>query len=304
MMQIFKNANFDFIKHQKVALICSISFLVISLIFGIIHRGINFSIDFAGGTLVQLKFEKPVKDQLAKIRSSVNSLGFGSAEIKTIGAVEHNEIQITVTKQAEGSVVADAIRSVIAKDLPENKAEMRKVEKVGPKIGSELKTNTLIAGILSLLAILIYVSFRFRLPFAVASVIPLFHDTLVTIGLFVILDLEFSLTFVAALLTIIGYSLNDTIVIFDRIRENLHGGLRGRDFPKLVNSSINQTLGRTVITSFTTIIVCFFLWVLGSESIQDFALALLFGITVGTYSTIFIASPILLYWHKKRPILK
>lgn len=304
MMQMFKNANVDFIKYQKVAITCSISFLVISLIFGIIHKGINFSIDFAGGTLVQLKFEKPVKDQLSKIRSSVNSLGFGSAEIKTIGSTENNEIQVTVTKQAEGSIVADSIRSVIAKDLPENKAEMRRVEKVGPKIGSELKTNTLIAGILSLIAILIYVSVRFKLPFAVASVIPLAHDSLVTIGLFIILDKEFSLTFVAALLTIIGYSLNDTIVIFDRIRENLHGGLRGKDFTKLVNGSINQTLGRTIITSLTTIFVCFFLWILGSESIKDFALALLVGITVGTYSTIYIASPILLYWHSKRPIAK
>jgi preprotein translocase subunit SecF len=304
MMQIFKNANVDFIKYQKVAITCSLIFMVIGLIFGIIHKGVNFSIDFAGGTLVQLKFEKPVKDQLAKIRSSVNSLGFGSAEIKTIGAVENNEIQVTVTKQAEGSIVADSIRSVIAKDLPENKAEMRRVEKVGPKIGNELKTNTLIAGILSLIAILIYVSFRFKLPFAVASVIPLAHDSIVTIALFVILDKEFSLTFVAALLTIIGYSLNDTIVIFDRIRENMHGGLRGRDFTKLVNNSINQTLGRTIITSFTTIIVCFFMWILGSEAIKDFALALLFGITVGTYSTIYIASPILLYWHSKRPIIK
>ncbi len=304
MLQIFKNANFDFIKYQKIALIGSVSFLVISLIFGIIHKGLNFSIDFAGGTLVQLKFEKPVKDQLSEIRSAVNSLGFGSAEIKTIGAAEKNEIQITVTKQAEGSIVADSIRSVIAKDLPDNKAEMRRVEKVGPKIGSELKTNTLIAGILSLIAILIYVSFRFRLPFAVASVVPLFHDTLVTIGVFVILDKEFSLTFVAALLTIIGYSLNDTIVIFDRIRENLHGGLRGKDFSKLVNSSINQTLGRTIITSLTTIIVVFCLWILGSEAIKDFALALLVGITVGTYSTIYIASPILLYWHSKKPIIK
>jgi preprotein translocase subunit SecF len=304
MMQMFKNANFDFIKYQKVAITCSMTFLAVSLIFGIIHKGINFSIDFAGGTLVQLKFEKPVKDQLAKIRSSVNSLGFGSAEIKTIGVAENNEVQITVTKQSEGSLVADSIRSVVAKDLPDNKAEMRKVEKVGPKIGNELKTNALVAGILSLIAILIYVSFRFRLPFAVASVIPLAHDTLVTIGLFVILDKEFSLTFIAALLTIIGYSLNDTIVIFDRIRENMHGGLRGRDFTKLVNSSINQTLGRTIITSLTTIIVCFFLWILGSEAIKDFALALLIGITVGTYSTIYIASPILLYWHSKRPIIK
>jgi preprotein translocase subunit SecF len=304
MVQIFKNTNFDFIKYKKIALIGSGVFLLVSLIFGFIHGGLNFSIDFAGGTLVQLKFEKPVSDQLGKIRSAVNSLGFGSAEIKTIGAVDHNEIQITVTKQAEGSTVTDEIRNVIAKELPDNKAEMRRVEKVGPKIGSELKTNTLIAGILSLIAILIYVSFRFRLPFAVASTIPLFHDALVTLGVFVILDREISLPFIAAILTIIGYSLNDTIVIFDRIRENMHGGLRGKDFSTLVNKSINQTLGRTIITSITTIVVVLSLFILGSEAIKDFALALLVGMTVGTYSTIYIASPILLYWHSKKPILK
>ncbi|MBN1600917.1 MAG: protein translocase subunit SecF [Chitinispirillaceae bacterium] len=304
MVQIFKNTNYDFIKYKKIALAGSAIFLLISLIFGFIYGGLNFSIDFAGGTLVQLKFEKPVTDQLGKIRSAVNSLGFGSPEIKTIGAVENNEIQITVTKQADGSTVTDEIRSVIAKELPDNKAEMRRVEKVGPKIGSELKTNTIIAGILSLIAILIYVSFRFHLPFAVASTIPLFHDALVTLGVFVVLDREISLPFIAAILTIIGYSLNDTIVIFDRIRENMRGGLRGKDFPTLVNKSINQTLGRTIITSITTVVVVLALFILGSEAIKDFALALLVGISVGTYSTVYIASPVLLYWHSKKPIIK
>ena len=303
MMQVFKKANINFIRYKKVALICSLVSIGIGLLSIVFHGGLNFSIDFAGGTLVQLKFEKPVTEQLSTIRTVVTNLGFGSPEIKRIGASENNEIQITVTKQDEGTIVADNIREVLSKEFPDNTFEMRRIENVGPKIGGELKQNAIIAGILALIAILIYVGFRFHLPFGVAAVVPLFHDVLITIGVFSLLNREVSLTFIAALLTIIGYSLNDTIVIFDRIRENMHGGLRGKDFSKVVNDSINQTLSRTVITSLTTLFVVACLYILGSEAIKDFALALLVGITIGTYSTVFIASPVLLWWHGKRPIV-
>lgn len=304
MMQILNKANVNFVGYRKVAMICSLIFIGVSLLSVIFHGGLNFSIDFAGGTLVQLKFEESVQEDISKIRTIVDKLGFGSPEIKTIGASENNEIQITVTKQSEGTLVSDEIRSALENELTTNKFEMRRVEIVGPKIGNELKQNTIIAGVLALIAILIYVGLRFHLPFGVASVVPLFHDVLVTIGVFSLLDLEISLTFFAALLTIIGYSLNDTIVIFDRIRENMRGGLRGKDFSQLVNGSINQTLSRTIITSFTTLFVVASLYILGSEAIKDFALALLVGVTVGTYSTVFIASPVLLWWHSKRPILR
>jgi preprotein translocase subunit SecF len=304
MLQIFKNTNYNFIGYRKIAVTASLVVIGLGIISVLLHGGLNFSIDFAGGTLVQLKFDKPVKGDIAKIRTIVSNLGFGSPEIKTVGAIANNEIQITVKKQAEGSIVADQVREAITKGLPDNKSEMRRVEKVGPKIGGELKTNAIVATILGLIAILIYVGFRFNLPFGVAAVIPLFHDVAITICVFSFLNLEASLTFIAALLTIVGFSINDTIVIFDRIRENVHGGLRGRNFVDIVNKSVNQTLSRTFITSLLTIFMVAALYVLGSESIKDFALALLVGFIAGVYSTVYIASPILIFWHERRPIYK
>lgn len=304
MMQIFKKTNINFIGFRRVAITCSLIFILVGVISVILHRGLNLSIDFAGGTLIQMKFEKPVRSDLAKIRQIITNLGHGSPEVKTIGQVDNNELQVTVRKQGEGTSVADEIKSVLGKEYADNKYEVLRVENVGPKIGGELKRNALIASLLSLLAILIYVGFRFHIPFGVAAVIPLFHDLLVTIAVFSLLNREVSLPFIAALLTIIGYSLNDTIVIFDRIRENLRGGLRGKSFIDMVNTSINQTLSRTIITSLTTLFVVAALFVLGSEAIKDFALALLIGVVGGTYSTIYIASAVLLWWHKRWPVAK
>lgn len=304
MMQIFKKTNINFIGFRRVAITCSLIFILVGVISVILHRGLNLSIDFAGGTLIQMKFEKPVRSDLAKIRQIITNLGHGSPEVKTIGQVDNNELQVTVRKQGEGTSVADEIKSVLGKEYADNKYEVLRVENVGPKIGGELKRNALIASLLSLLAILIYVGFRFHIPFGVAAVIPLFHDLLVTIAVFSLLNREVSLPFIAALLTIIGYSLNDTIVIFDRIRENLRGGLRGKSFIDMVNTSINQTLSRTIITSLTTLFVVAALFVLGSEAIKDFALALLIGVVTGTYSSIYIASAVLLWWHKRWPVAK
>ncbi|NLP03301.1 MAG: protein translocase subunit SecF [Fibrobacter sp.] len=305
MVQFFKKTNFNFIGFSKLAIGISLAFVLVSIVFMFVHKGLNFSVDFAGGTLIQVKFEKPVRDDLGKIRSIVSDLGLGSPEVKTIGQIINNELQITVAKQeSELTNVTNIIRDALSKDYPENSFDIRRVESVGPKIGGELKRDAIIATILSLIAILIYVGFRFNLPFGVASVIPLFHDVLITLGVFIIFDLEISLTFIAAIMTIVGYSLNDTIVIFDRIRENMRGGLKGRKFPELVNSSINQTLSRTINTSVTTLFVVSALYFIGSEAIKDFALAMLVGVIAGTYSTIYIASPILIFWHNKKPITK
>ncbi|HON09441.1 MAG TPA: protein translocase subunit SecF [Chitinispirillaceae bacterium] len=305
MVQFFKKTNINFIGQSKLAISISLAFILVSAAFIFVHKGLNFSVDFAGGTLIQMKFEKPVRDDLGKIRSIVNGIGLGSPEVKTIGQIVNNELQITVAKQeSEITSVTNAIRDALSKNYSENSFEIRRVESVGPKIGGELKRDAIIATILSLIAILIYVGFRFNLPFGVASVIPLFHDVLITLGVFIIFDLEISLTFIAAIMTIVGYSLNDTIVIFDRIRENMRGGLKGRKFPELVNSSINQTLSRTINTSVTTLFVVSALYILGSEAIKDFALAMLVGVIAGTYSTIYIASSILVWWHNKKPVTK
>lgn len=304
MLEIIRDSKINFIAGRKIAITISIIAIVAGLAAVVVKGGLNFSIDFAGGTLVQLKFQNPVADDLPEIRNIVSSLGFGSPEVKRIGKIDQNEIQIMVRKQADGTKVAETVQKALQKELAQNTFEMRRVENVGPKIGSELRRNAIIASILSLIAILIYVGFRFNLPFGVAAIVPLFHDTLITIGIFTILGREISLTFLAALLTIIGYSLNDTIVIFDRIRENLKGGLRGRAIDGVINTSINQTLSRTIITSVTTLIVVTCLYILGSDAIKDFALALLIGIGIGTYSSVYIASPVLIWWQNRWSISK
>ena len=304
MIELVKDSNINFIGVRHIAITCSIIALLTGVGSVIFHRGLNFSIDFAGGTLIQVKFQKPVVDEIAKIRSIITDLGYGSPEVKTIGQIDKNEIQIMVRKQSDGTAVADGVKSALQKNYTDNTFEVRRVENVGPKIGGELRRNAIIASLLSLLAILIYIGFRFNVPFGVAAVIPLFHDSLITITAFSLLNREISLPFLAALLMIIGYSLNDTIVIFDRIRENLKGGLRSRKFEDIINGSINQTLSRTIITSATTLIVVLFLFILGSEAIKDFALALLIGIGVGTYSSVYIASPVLIWWQKRWPLVK
>jgi preprotein translocase subunit SecF len=302
-MQIFKSTNFNFVGNRKNALIFSSILLLGTVVSLIIRGGPNWSIDFVGGTLVQLKFEKPVINDLGTIRDIIATLELGTPEVKTIGRAEDNEVQIIVKKQeaSVGEKITDALKA----SYPENPFDLRRAENVGAKIGGELQQKALLAGLLSLLALIIYIGFRFHFPFGVAAIIALFHDVLVTIGVFSVVNAEFSLPIVAALLTIIGYSLNDTIVAFDRIRENLGGTIARKSFNEKVNLSLNQTLSRTVITSFTTFMVVisiFSIFITSGDVIKDFALALLVGIIVGTYSSMFIASPVLVYWNQKWPI--
>jgi len=310
MLQFFKGAKYNFLRYSKFAVDCSIAFIAASIVSVVMHGGFNMSIDFAGGTTVQMKFEKPVREELTTIRNSIGSIviesrKLGAPEIKTIGPAEHNEIQVTVRSKSDNvDAVLKEIRAVLERDLADNPFTVVRTENVGPKIGGELTRDAVIASALALLAILIYVGLRFKLSYAVAAVIPLFHDVCVVLGIFSMLNLELTLPFLAAVLTIIGYSLNDTIVVFDRIRENLKHGLRGKAFNDVVNFSINQTLSRTIITSVTTLFTVLALYILGSDSIKDFALALTIGVVVGTYSTLFIAVTLLVWWQKKCPFAK
>jgi preprotein translocase subunit SecF len=304
MIQFFKDTKIDFLGYRKIAITFSIILTIITIVSVIFHRGFNYSIDFVGGSLVQLKFEKSVKNDLHKIRSAVASLNYGSPEVKSIGAEANNELQITIKKKADLSTIGEELKTVIKQKYPDNSFEVRRYETVGPKVGGELKRDAIISLSLALIAILIYIAFRFYLPFGVACLIPLFHDVIVTAGFFSVFNIEFSLTLVAALLTIVGYSLNDNVIIFDRIRENMKGGLGKKTFAQIINESINQTLSRTIITSGITFVVITLLYAFGSETIKDFALAMMIGVVIGTYSTIYIASPILLWWHNKWPIIK
>ena len=305
MMQFFTITNINFIKYRMIAIGFSLAIILLSLAFLIAHKGPNMAIDFSGGTLVQIKFEKPVHPDLGKVRQIISGLDFGSPEVKTIGAIANNEIQITVKKKSEGTYVSDEIRRALETKYKENPFELRRQEQVGPKVGGELRMNSIIAVILSLVALLIYIGVRFNLPFGVAAIVPLFHDVTIALSAFFFLNMEISLSTLAALLTIAGYSLNDTIVIFDRIRENMRSGaMRNKSFEDLVNTSINQTLSRTIITFVAMLFVVVPLYALGGESIKDFSLAMLVGTVAGVYSTVYIASPILIWWNKRWAITK
>lgn len=293
-MQILKDTHFDFVGRRKKAFLISIGMIIVGLVSLIAHKGPAFSIDFAGGTLLQIRFEKILTVQ--EVRSSLDKIGWGGSEIQKFGL--GNEVLIRVKKQEVGTRVADQIKEVLARDFPDNKFEVRREEKVGPKIGKELKGKAVWAILYAMIGILIYVSWRFEFKFAVGAIVALFHDVLITLGIFSIMNKEISLAIVAALLTIVGYSLNDTIVVFDRIREDLTI-MRSQRYDAIINASINQTLSRTIITSLTTLVVVVCLFSLGGEVIQDFSFALMVGVIVGTYSSIFVASPVLIEWHSR-----
>lgn len=301
-MQLFKTPNINFIGNRNKAFIFSGILFAVTIVSLIVNKGPNLSIDFVGGTVVQLKFEKPIVNDLGKIRSAITDLDFGQPEVKTIGKKEDNEVQIIVKKKAEGTQIGDAIKEALKKVLSDNPFELRREEKVGPKIGKELQRNSTIAAVLALIIILIYIGIRFHLPFGVAAIAALFHDVVITIGVFSVFNAEFSLPIIAAILTIIGYSLNDTIVVFDRIRENLGGLSAKKSFDEKTNSSINQCLSRTIITSLTTLVVVitiFAFFYTSGDVIKLFSGALITGVIIGTYSSVFIASPVLILWNKK-----
>jgi preprotein translocase SecF subunit len=261
-----------------------------------IHRGFKMSIDFAGGALVEIGLETPVP--VADIRAVVSAAGFEGAEITRFG--EEGDYLIKVKSVGDAAAVAEKLKAAVSAGVGGQTVDLRRVESVGPKIGAELRTAAFWAIMYSLLGILIYVSFRFDFRFAVASIVATGHDVLITLAFLSFAGMEMSLTVVAALLTVVGYSLNDTVVVFDRIRENL-GVRRREDLGTLVNTSINETLSRTVITGGTTLLSLTALIILGGEVIRDFAMTLMVGIIVGTFSSIFIASPVLIEWNLWRP---
>jgi preprotein translocase SecF subunit len=294
-MRFFTKPNFDFIGKRKSAFVFSAVLIGAGLISLAIHGGPELSIDFKGGVLVQIKFDRQVTTE--EIRSSLEKIGYGSIEIQKFSSGEEFILR---GPYEEDKDVSGGIVGVIKRDFGEGHVDVRRVELVGPKIGSELAKRAALAVGIALLAILVYIAWRFEFRFAIAAVITLLHDVLVTIGLFSLTGREISLAVIAAFLMIVGYSLNDTIVVFDRIREDLRKYHRQR-YDEVINASINETLSRTVITSVTTLVVILFLFFLGGEVIRDFSFALLIGVLVGTYSSIFVASPILVEWNKKSP---
>ena len=288
-MRLFNNTNIDFVEKTAIAKFFSMALIIAGLASLAMKGGPALSIDFTGGTIAQLQFDKAV--DVSELRTKLAENGFESSEIITFGSP--NEVLIKTQFSGANSELESNLRTAIKSEF-----QVRRVESVGPKIGKELQSDALSAILLSLLLILIYISFRFDRFYAYGSVVALIHDVLITMGVFSLLSIEIDLTIVAAFLTIVGYSLNDTIVVFDRIRENVIKHAR-ESLDTIVNISLNSTLGRTIVTSLTTFVVVLSLFLFGGEVIKNFAFALIVGIFVGTYSSIYVASPVMMYFEKK-----
>ena len=275
--------NIDFLAWRRVALIFSSIFLIVS-VSSLFLKELNYGLDFTGGTLVELSY--PDSANISEIRETLVNGGFSGAQVANFGSSKEVLIKLPGT-------VSDSLGSEIVKLLGSvslnQEIDLRRIEYVGPQIGSELRDDGGTAMLIALAFMMLYIAFRFQSMFAGAAVIALVHDVIIVVGIFSLIEIEFDLTVLAALLAVIGYSLNDTIVVSDRIRENIRS-MESDSTEEIINTSLNQTLGRTLITSLTTLLVLFSLYLLGGELIKNFALALIFGVVIGTYSSIYIAA--------------
>jgi len=287
--------NINFVGRLKYAVIFSVVLTIISLI-SIAWRGLNYGIDFAGGTLVQIKFHKAVSPD--DIRKVLVQIGIDDSVLQSLGS---DEVIIRTAKSStEIKGLSNKIEESLNAAYGKDSFQVQRVEVVGPKVGKDLTQKAILAVVFSWVGMLIYIAFRFEFRHAVGGIVGVIHDVTIVVGIFSIFAIEFTLTIVAALLTIIGYSIHDTIVVFDRVRENVRKNTR-KDLPTVMNESINQTLSRTILTSFTVVLVVAVLYVFGGAVIHDFAFALLVGVIFGTYSSVFIAAPVVLAWEKYRP---
>jgi len=285
-MQLFKKpTNFNFMNKRKMAVLLS-AILLITAISSMAVRGLNFGLDFTGGTLIEMGYSHAV--DLDQVRSTLDSAGFAEAVVQHFGAASDIMVRIAPRENQSNADISSTVMSAL-RAADESKVEMRRVEFVGPQVGDELAEDGGLAMIYALICILVYVGFRFEYRFAIGAVMALIHDVLLVVGVFALFQIEFDLTILAAVLAVIGYSLNDTIVVFDRIRENFRKMRKGSSVD-VVNSSLNQTLSRTMMTSITTLLVLTALFIFGGELIHGFATALIIGVVIGTYSSIYVAS--------------
>ena len=286
-MDLIGKKKFDFIKNRRIAYIISAVIILIGLI-SIIFQGFNLGIDFAGGSLIQIRFDKSIS--VTEVRSVLSEFNLSQSTIQNLSG---NEFVIRTEKI--GPEQRKGILSAFRENLTD--LEVLRVETVGPVIGENLKKLSLYALLFAFIGIILYITMRFEFKFSIISILALFHDCLIVLGIFSLLQKEITISIIAAVLTIVGYSLNNTIVILDRLRENIKFKTR-EPFENLINMSINQSLSRTINTALTTIIPILALYFFGGNILSDFALALFIGMVAGTYSSIFIASPLLLEWNK------
>ncbi|MBT4249072.1 protein translocase subunit SecF [bacterium] len=306
-MQIIKNSNIDFINNSKLTVLLSSSLILAGIFSLIINNGPKLSIDFKGGTLIAVKYTKPVninefRSKLSDININGQNFNFSSSEIKHFGNTSSVSLRIAEFENEPENFSKDIIevlKTIYPNSIPKDKKDfVLSKDKISPKVGSELSAKAIMAIVYALSLILIYISLRFEFIFAIGAIAAIAHDVIITLGIFSILGYEVSLSVIAAFLTIVGYSLNDTIVIFDRIRENLKTLKRG-SIVDTVNRSINESLSRTIVTSMTTLFVVLVLYFFGGEVIHSFSFALIIGVLVGTYSSIFVASLIVVYMQPK-----
>ena len=285
-----KNYNYNFVSNFKIANSISLFFVIVSLGL-IIFKGLNFGIDFKGGTLIELRVDsKNIK--IGDVRSSFSNMNLGDLNVKEFGKKGDYLVKFEKKQFDTGNnikTIKENVKNKLSSDV-----NFRRIENVGPKVSAELLSSGLLAISLALGAMLFYIWVRFEWQFSLGSIAAIFHDVLITVGIFSLLSLEVNLSIVAAVLTIVGYSMNDTVVIYDRIRENLSKFSKSK-IEEIANTSINETLSRTIITSATTLLALVSIFVLGGEILKGFSFAMIIGVIIGTYSSIFVASPILKY---------
>ncbi len=292
-MRWFYKANIDFVGKRKLFFTLSSIAIVVGIILALV-LGVRYGIDFQGGTEIAVKFQKNIATQ--DVRSAISNAGFDGSEIKSYGVENSYLIRVKESEDAP-----EQVRQALASKFPDSGFEILKIDKIGPKIGSELRVDAFIAIILAVIAILIYIAFRFEFVFGLGAIVALVHDVLISFAVVVIvghtglINLEIDLTILAAMLTVVGYSINDTVIIFDRIREN-RDVYKGRDFIWMINRSINETLSRTINTLITTMLVLITIVLFGGPVLQGFAFTMLVGFITGTYSSIFIASPFVIWY--------
>jgi len=285
MQVVDSNNRFEIMAKRKVAMFFSIALIVISLL-SLAVRGLSLGIDFTGGYLIEVGYDNVV--ELQPVRQALSEAGYQDTTVQHFGSAKEVLVRLAPRKGINSATLSDEVLTVLQSTYS-GEISMRRVEFVGPQVGEELQEQGGLAVLYALIGILIYVALRFEKRFSVGAVTALVHDVIITLGVFSVLQFEFDLSVLAALLAVIGYSLNDTIVVFDRIRENFRKMRTGTP-EEVINRSINQTLSRTIITSLTTLLVLLALFVLGGEVIAGFSLALIIGVVVGTYSSIFVAS--------------
>jgi len=306
-MQIIKDSKIDFMNNSRFTILLSGALILAGIFSLIINNGPKLSIDFKGGTLIAVQYTKPInindlRSQLKNVNINGQSFDFSTSEIKHFGDNSNVSVRIANLENEPEKFsqnFIDILKNIYPDALPEDKDDfILSIDKVSPKVGSELSGKAIMAIIYAITLILIYISFRFEFTYAIGAIAAIAHDVIITLGVFSILGYEISLSVIAAFLTIVGYSLNDTIVVFDRIRENMKA-LKRESVVSIVNKSINESLSRTIVTSLTTLFVVLTLYFFGGEVIHYFSFALIVGVLVGTYSSIFVASLIVVYMQPK-----